>query len=225
MTVKAGSLGIGRLVGILALVVGGFFLVPFVIDKVGDEATGNPTFKDTLSEVRDDFGDDAGVLSISEIGGTVTYKVIDGSETVRTRTYSIETSEVRGPQGEPAQGRSRTVQDSERPATRKEIRGSKVTLGDLDQDVVVQMWEEVGFPTEGSTASLTGDQWVLSSGARPSDRYLANADGTGIRKAKEKDIFAGSTKDRARSAQSLAKCIQEAGSDIAAIQRCKTTAP
>ena len=224
MRAGLGSLGAARVLPILALVAAGLFLVPKLVDKAGEEASAPPTFKRTLAEVREDFGEDARVLSISEIGGTVSYAVIDG-DIVRERTYSIETSEVRGPQGQPAQGREKKVDDRERPPTRKELATAAIALGDLDEDVVVRMWEEVGFPTQGSSASLAGQEWVLSSGSRPFDRYVANADGSGIRQTKsKKDTFGGSPPDRIGSFQSLAKCIEAAGSDVAAIQRCQATA-
>ncbi len=242
MKIERGNLGGGRLLkmaGIAVLAFGAIWLIPKILDEAG--VSGDPwTFKETLPQVTDDFGESAKVVSISDLGGAVTFTVIGDDGQVHERRYYVETSESRGPQGQPAQGRSRETEDSERAATAEETAAATVTLGDLDEDVVERMWDEVGFPTEGSSAALTRTEWALSSGARPFDKYLANADGTNVRQTSSKESTFGGAKPseggkpsapgatpgqgQVEALQKLGDCLKAAGSDIAAIQKCQATA-
>jgi hypothetical protein len=217
---------------VLGLVAAGIFGIPKLLEEAG--ISGDPwTFEETLPEVTDDFGDDAKVVSISVIGGSVSYEVIGDDGLVHTRDYTVETESLSGG----GQGRTRRTDNSERPATAKDIAAAKVTLGELDEDVVEQMWEEADFPAEGSSAALTGSEWALSTGARPFDQYLANADGSDVRQTKSKeDTFGPGAQagpepqgipdpgGQAEKLQALGDCIQAAGTDIAAIQKCQATA-
>ena len=165
------------------------------------------------------------MVSISDIGGVVIYKVITDGRILRERSYSMATSGVRGPQGQPAQGRRERVDDRDRRATREEIATAKVSLGDLDPDVVRELWQQAGFPSRGSSAVLTGTEWTISSGTRPGDRYVADVDGHNLRQTSSSEEAAGrSPEEQTRSLRSLAECIQAAGGDIAAIQACQAKA-
>ncbi len=222
MRIESGSLGGAKALGVIALVAAGFFLIPKLIEDKIEDATATPTFKETLGEVVEDFGEEAKVVSISDAGGIVIYKVITDGATLRERSYSIATSDIRGPQGQPAQGRDEQVNDSERPATEEEIAAAKVSLGDLDSDVVEELWEQAGFPGRGSSAVLTGTEWTISSGG---DHYAADADGGNLRQTGSKEEAAQrSPNEQVESLQSLSACIQDAGGDIAAIQVCQAKA-
>jgi hypothetical protein len=48
-----------------------------------------------------------------------------------------------------------------------------VTLGQVDPGVVDSLYGEVGFPSQGSGATLTGRSWFLQSGAHPEHRFTA----------------------------------------------------
>ena len=222
-----------RIVGIVALVALAAWGIPKLLDSAG--ASGDDwTFEETLPEVKDDFGDDAKVSTISVLGGSITYSVIDSAGTLHTRRYFVETEQTRGPQGEPATGRTRRTENSERPATPKENAEAVVTLGDLDEGMVEEMWDEAGFPSEGSSAALVGEVWSLSSGADPFAKFTADADGSNVVQTKSKeDTFrqqpvpaspaeVQSPRDNpvVQDAQRLNECIQQAGGDIARIQAC-----
>lgn len=217
---------------ILGLVAAGVFGIPKLLEEAG--ISGDSwTFDDTLPEVTGDFGEDAKVISISVGGGSVKYEVIGDDGLVHVRDYIVETEHLSGG----GQGRTRKTNNSERPATAKDTADAKVMLGDLDNDVVEQMWEEADFPSGGSAAALTGSEWALSSGARPFDHYLANADGSDVRQTTSREDTFGpdpqggsapqgipDPQGQAEKLQSLGDCIQAAGTDIAAIQKCQATA-
>ncbi len=217
----------------LGLVAAGIFGIPKLLDEAG--ISGDPwTFEETLPEVTDDFGEDAKVVSISAGGGAVKYEVIGDDGQVHVRDYFVESEDLSGA----ATGQTRRTENSERPATPEDTAAAKVALGDLDKDVVEQMWEDADFPSDGSSAALTGTEWALSSGARPFDRYLANADGSDVRQTKSKEDTFGPAPEagqapqgipdpggQAENLQALGDCIQAAGTDIAAIQKCQATAP
>jgi hypothetical protein len=244
-SIRGGGLRPMAALGVVVLAVGGVWLIPKLLEEAG--VSGDPwTFEETLPEVKDDFGDEAKVLSISVLGGSVTYEVItDG--TVHKRSYIVETGQTRGAQGEPAQSRTRKTENEERPATPGETAAATVTLGDLDEDVVSKMFSELDFSEDGGTAALTGTEWALSSSATPFDRYLADLDGSNIRQTQNKeDVFGGgeppvpvtpgqpapqapqapdpSKNPQVQSLQKLSECLQAAGTDIAAVQKCQAQA-
>lgn len=225
MRIESGSLSGLKAVGVIALVAAAAFLIPKLIEDRSEEATATPTFEATLEEVTEEFGEEAKVVSIADTGGVVVYKVITDGTTLTERSYSIATSDVRGPQGQPAQGRDEQVADSDRPATKEEIASAKVSLGELDPDVVGELWEQVGFPSRGSSAALTGTEWTISSGTEPGDGYVADVDGDNLRQTSSSEEAAGrSPEEQSKSLRSLGECIQAAEGDIAAIQACQARA-
>ena len=206
-----------KLLVVLALVGGGIFLVPKMF---GDDDEW--TFEETLPGVIEDFGEDARVVSVVASPPDVTYAVIDAEGTLRSRRYYVEVESIGGEQ--PREERDRRTEDSERAATPKERQAAKVTLGELDSGVVERMWDEVDFPSEGSSATLSGRQWALAAGTRPLDRYLASFDGSNLQRTKGPGGLGGGDQGGGRAqgptAEELTDCVAEAGQDPAAIQRC-----
>lgn len=217
---------------VLALVGLGFWGIPKLLDEAG--ISGDDwSLEETLPEVTEDFGEDAKVVSLEVTDSSVTYEVIASDGRVHKREYFVESEDTRGPQGEPATGRTRRTENSERAASPQEVEQATVTLGEIDSGVVEEMWEEVDFPDDASTALLAGRGWTLGSGARPFDKYVASVDGSDIRQTQSKeDVFSEeppadapapeSPKLSPESQRSLgvAECIQRAQGDVAKIQAC-----
>lgn len=209
-----------RTLGIGALVLVGVIGIPKLLKEAG--ISGDPwTFEETLPEAVDDFGDDAKVSSISVNSGSVSFNVIGTDGVLHTRDYVVESENVRGQQGQQATGLTRKTNNSERPATPAEVQGAVLALGELDRDVVNELWEEADFPDSGSSAALTGTEWALGSGVRPFDKYVASADGSHFRQVESQvDSPPTSLEEAKSSGQATAACVQAAGQDIAALQKC-----
>lgn len=217
---------------VIALVGLGFWGIPKLLDEAG--ISGDDwSLEETLPEVTEDFGEDAKIVSLEVTDSSVTYEVIPSDGRVHRREYFVESEDTLGPQGEPATGRTRRTENSERAASPQEVAAATVTLGEIDDGVVDEMWEEVDFPDDASTATLVGREWTLGSGARPFDKYVADFDGSDIRQTQSKeDVFSQeppadapapeSPKLGAEAKRSLdvAECVRDAQGDVAKIQAC-----
>src|SRR4029079_6666618 len=99
--------------------------------------------KDTLGEVQGKFGDDAKVVGIQIDASGTGYAVLsaDGSQ-VLIRQYGHTSEEL--PDG--GTGYSAKTSDDSRRATDVDRRTATVTLGQLDKNVVEDLWNKADFP-------------------------------------------------------------------------------
>src|SRR6185312_12748018 len=63
-----------------------------------------------------------------------------------------------------------------------ESRNAELTLGEVDPGVVDKLYSNVGFPKQGSSATLTGRSWFLESGAHPDHRFVARYNGDSVQR-------------------------------------------
>jgi len=216
-----------KLIFAVLIIVVLYFAVPKVWDFIGDQMNGR-SYKDTLGEVQGKFGDDAKVVGIQIDASGTGYAVLspDGSQ-VLIRQYGHTSEEL--PDG--GTGYSAKTSDDSRRATDVDRRTATVTLGQLDKNVVEDMWNEADFPHTGSTATLKASTWEIGSGARPFDKYQAKFDGSGFHQTQNKeDVFGSSSAPapapapKATQAQSraskLGACMQRAVGNAAKVQAC-----
>jgi hypothetical protein len=164
------------LIAVLAAVVG----VAIAGHGGGLDSNGGLTpygLQETLPQMKSSFGANARVVEIIVDSSGVYYQVIGADHRLHIRDYSIVESEIEAG----VYGYNRNTSDSVRALTPAESRGAVVTLGQLDPGVVDGLYEKVGFPRQGSSATLTGRTWFLESGARPDDRFVATYGGGGLR--------------------------------------------
>jgi len=149
---------------------------------------GSPySFRETLPQMVSSFGADARVVQIQVSSDNVDYQVITRNSQLRDRAYILRLSRVQGG----GTGNTREVENSARAPTAREQREARVTLSQLAPGVVESMYREVNFPSQGSSATLSGETWLLQSGARPFDRYEARYDGTDLHQTQSKaSVFA-----------------------------------
>jgi hypothetical protein len=224
---------VGKVIGgvvVIALLV---FLGPKLLDFIGDQMNGR-SYKDTLGEVQDKFGDDARVVGIQIDAGGTGYAVLspDGSQ-VLIRQYGHTSEDL----ADGGTGYSAKTSDDSRRATAIDRRTGVVTLGQLNKDVVEDLWNEAYFPHTGSTATLKGATWEIGSGARPFDKYQARFDGSGFHQTQTKeDVFGsdttstaepppprGPTKEQSKElsrAAKLGNCMQHAVGNPDKVQAC-----
>jgi hypothetical protein len=108
----------------------------------------------------------------------VYYQVIGVDRQLHIRDYAIVESEVDAG----TYGFSRKTRNFVRAPTAAESRGALLTLGQVDPSVVDSLYSKVGFPRQGSSATLTGRSWFLESGAQPEHRFVAASSGGGVRR-------------------------------------------
>jgi len=176
-----------RMLLIAGAAVAGVFLIPKLLgtDKAGETFT----FKETYPEAVEKLGEDAKIVAVTSNTAFVGYDVVGEDGQIKTLSYTVETSETRGPQGQPAQGRDRKTVEGTRAPRPGEVENATITLGQLDEEVVERMFEELDFDPS-SMATLSGQEWTLSSGLRTFDRFKANFDGTNIHQTQSKeDVF------------------------------------
>jgi hypothetical protein len=115
-----------------------------------------------------------------------------------------------------------------------------VTLGQLDPGVVDSLYSKVGFPRQGSSATLMGRSWFLQSGAQTGHRFVAAYNGDSVQRTQAAapadpkttttevygfttTISSGSTQPGKvnRIAQRLVTCISHAKGDVNKIVVCQ----
>jgi hypothetical protein len=182
---------VATVIGMCAI---GVFLVATVIGGISDAANGR-TYSDTLGDAQQKFGDAAKVVKVEVGGGGVEYDVLSlDNSTVLIRTYTRTSEQTSDANGNPATGYNNHTGDSQRAATPADVKGATVTLGQLDKDVVDNLWGQADFPHSGSIATLQGRTWTIGSGASPFDKYQASFDGSGFHQTQsQSDVFGGST--------------------------------
>jgi hypothetical protein len=224
---------LGKLIGGVVVIAAIVFFAPKVLDFIGDQMNGR-SYKDTLGEVQDKFGDDARVVGIQIDGSGTAYAVLSPDRSqVLIRQYGHTSEDL--PDG--GTGYSAKTSDDSRRATAVDRRTALVTLGQLDKNVVEDLWNKADFPHTGSTATLRGRTWEIGSGARPFDKYQARFDGSGFHQTQNReDVFGGHTtsttqssapkgpskaqsKDLSRAAK-LGTCMRHAVGDVQKVQAC-----
>jgi hypothetical protein len=159
-------------VGAVGLVVSGRFSNP----------SGLPPFtlQETLPKMVKDFGSGARVVEIIVSSEDVTFQVIAADRQLHIRNYEIVSSEIEAG----TTGYNRETKNFVRRPTNAESRQASLTLGQIPRNVVDGLYQRVGFPRNGSGAMLEGRLWLLGSGVRPLDQYVADYDGSGLHLAK-----------------------------------------
>ena len=169
------SAGLKRLavpvVGVLAAIVGVAIAGHASSDSNGGlKPHGLP---ETLPQMVASFGANARVVEIIVGSSGVYYQVIGADRRLHTRDYSIVESEIDAG----TYGFNRKTRNFVRAPTPSESRSAVLTLGQIDPGVVDGLYSKVGFPRQGSSATLTGRSWFLESGAQADHRFIAAYDG------------------------------------------------
>jgi hypothetical protein len=168
---------------IFATIVGFIAIVVVVIASLisgTSSASHGRTFSETLGDARDQLGAGAKVVKIEADGGGVEFEVLSPDHSlVLTRNYTTTTEQTSDPNGAPATGYNNHTDESQRIAKPADVRAAVITLGQLDGDVVEQLWDDAGLPHHGSIATLHGSTWTVGSFSQP-DAYQANFDGSGF---------------------------------------------
>ncbi len=124
------------------------------------------------------FGANARVVEIIVGSSGVYYQVIGPDRQLHIRDYSIVESEIDAG----TYGYNRKTRNFVRAPTPAESRSAVLTLGQLDPGVVDRLYSKIGFPRQGSGATLTGRSWFLESGAQPEHRFLAAYNGGALQR-------------------------------------------
>ena len=106
------------------------------------------------------------------------YQVIGADHQLHIRDYAIVESEISAG----TEGYNRKTTNFVRAPPPAESRGAVLTLAQLDTAVVDRLYGKVGFPREGSSATLTGRSWFLQSGAQPEHRFVAAYNGDAVQR-------------------------------------------
>lgn len=134
--------------------------------------------QETLPKMVSSFGANARVVKIIVGSSGVYYQVIGSDHRLHIRDYSIVQSEIEAG----TTGYNRKTSDFARAPTSAESRSAVLTLSQLDPSAVDGLYGKVGFPREGSSATLTGRSWFLESGAQPEHRFVAAYNGSGLQR-------------------------------------------
>src|SRR4051794_4427859 len=142
---------------------------------VGDLTGGGYDYSDTLSEVRDDFGKDARVISILDGDGDVTYVVLGTDGHVHERDYEY----VCGRSGGNRSGTScsKHTKNKVRAPLRGERDLARARLGELDEDVVENLRDKTDA-FGGAPVGLKGRRWAVAAGVF--EAYVADLDGSNV---------------------------------------------
>ena len=154
-------------VGAVAAIVG-----VAIAGHVGSDSNGGLKpygLRETLPQMVASFGANAPVVEIIVGSSGVYYQVIGADRQLHIRDYSIVESEIEAG----TYGYNRKTHNFVRATTPAQARGAVVTLGQVDPGVVDSLYGKVGFPRQGSSATLTGRSWFLESGAHPEHRFVA----------------------------------------------------
>ncbi|MFT3863780.1 MAG: hypothetical protein QM729_05860 [Solirubrobacterales bacterium] len=133
--------------------------------------------QETLPGMVASFGPNARVVEIIVGSSGIYYQVIGADHRLHIRDYAIVEYEIEAG----TYGYNHKTSDFVRAPTPAESRAAVLTLGQLDPGVVEGLYSKVGFPRQGSSATLTGRSWLLQYGADPDHRYVAVYDGSGLR--------------------------------------------
>jgi hypothetical protein len=173
-------LGIKRLivgaVGVLAAVIGVAIAAQLTTGPNGGLKPYG--LKETLPEMVSSFGANARVVEIVVDSSGAYYQVIGADHQLHIRDYAIVESEVEAG----TEGYNRKTTNFARAPTAAESRGAVLTLAQVDPGVVDRLYGKVGFPHQGSSATLTGRAWFLQSGAHPEHRYVAAYSGDSVQR-------------------------------------------
>jgi hypothetical protein len=163
-------------VGITAAVIG-----VAIAGHVGTDSNGGLKpygLGETLPGMVSSFGSNARVVKIIVGSSGVYYQVIGSDRQLHIRDYTIAQSEIDAG----TYGYNRKTTNVVRAPTVVESRSAVVTLGQIDPSVVDSLYSKVGFPRQGSSATLTGRSWFLESGAQPEHRFVAAYDGHAVQR-------------------------------------------
>ena len=161
-------------VGVLAAIVGVAIAGHFTTDSNGGLKPYG--LQETLPQMVASFGGNARVVEIIVGSSGVYYQVIGADRQLHIRDYSIVESEIEAG----TYGYNRKTRNFVRAPTAAESRSAVLTLGRVDPGVVDALYGKVGFPRQGSSATLTGRSWLLQSGARPDHQFVAAYDGGAV---------------------------------------------
>lgn len=163
-------------VGVLAAIVG-----VAIAGNVSFDSNGGLKpygLQDTLPQMVASFGANARVVEIIVGSSGVYYQVIGADRQLHIRDYAIVESEIDAG----TYGYNRKTSNFVRAPTASESRSAVLTLRQVDPGVVDRLYSKVGFPRQGSSATLTGRSWFLASGAQPEHRFVAAYSGTGVQR-------------------------------------------
>ncbi len=179
------SAGLKRLVvgvvGALAVIVGVVIAGVAIVGHVSFDSSGGLKpygLRETLPEMVASFGANARVVEVIVSSSGVYYQVIGADRQLHIRDYSIVESEIDAG----TYGYNRKTRNFVRAPTAAEARSAVLTLGQVDPGVVDTLYSKVGFPRQGSSATLTGRSWFLESGAQPEHRFVAAYSGGGVQR-------------------------------------------
>jgi hypothetical protein len=106
------------------------------------------------------------------------YQVIGPDRQLHSRDYSIVESEIDAG----TYGCNRKTRNFVRAPTAAESRNAVLTLDQVDPGIVDRLYGEVGFPRQGSSATLNGRSWFLESGEQPEHQFVAAYNGSAVRR-------------------------------------------
>jgi hypothetical protein len=162
--------------GITAAVIG-----VAIAGHVGTDSNGGLKpygLPETLPGMVASFGSNARVVEVIVGSSGVYYQVIGADRQLHIRDYTIAQSEIEAG----TYGYNRKTDNVVRAPTASESRSAVLTLGQIEPSVVESLYSKVGFPRQGSSATLTGRSWFLESGAHPQHRFVAAYDGHGVQR-------------------------------------------
>ena len=166
-------------VGALAAIVGVAIAGIGSLGHVGFDSNGGLKpygLQETLPQMVSSFGANARVVEIIVGSSGVYYQVIGADRRLHTRDYAIVESEIDAG----TYGYSHKTHNFVRAPTAAESHSAVLTLGQIDPGVVDSLYSKVGFPRQGSSATLTGRSWFLESGAQPFHRFVAAYSGGAV---------------------------------------------
>lgn len=134
--------------------------------------------RETLPQMVASFGPNAHLVEIIVDSSGIYYQVIGADRQLHIRDYAIVESEIDAA----TEGYNRKTSNFVRAPTAAESRSAVLTLRQLDAGVVDRLYSKVGFPRQGSSATLTGRSWFLESGAQPEHRFVAAYSGAGVQR-------------------------------------------
>jgi hypothetical protein len=168
-------------VGALAVIVGVAVAGVAIVGHVSFDSNGGLKpygLQETLPQMVASFGANARVVEVIVGSSGVYYQVIGADRHLHIRDYSIVESEIDAG----TYGYNRKTRNFVRAPTAAESRSAVLTLGQVDPGVVDSLYSKVGFPRQGSSATLTGRSWFLESGAQPEHRFVAAYSGAGVQR-------------------------------------------